>query len=159
MEFYNSVDIIPISPPHDFKQWDRCFTSTMKRALETARLLNWDDCVKTDLLREVPLRAGFQTRIKLPVFLWAMIARFQWLIKTGPQPENRRKSLNRARKFIHSHCLSASHTARILVITHGFFMTCLRWELLKLGFSGPLLTHVKNGKLYIFKKDDKSGNV
>ena len=150
MEAYNSEDIIPITPDHDFKQWDYCFTSTMKRALETSKIIGTNTCVKTDLLREVPLRAGFRTGFKIPVFLWALIARLQWLLKTGPQPENSKMSLARARKFIQQHCLSTSQSARILVITHGFFMICLRRELLKLGFSGPRLLHVKNGKLYTF---------
>jgi broad specificity phosphatase PhoE len=152
MESYDSEDIISIATDHDFKQWDHCFTSTMKRALATSKIIGTNSCVQTDLLREVPLTAGFKIGFKIPVFMWALIARLQWLFKTGPQPENRKMSLARARKFIQQHCLSASPSARILVITHGFFMTCLRWELRKLGFSGPLLIHVKNGKLYTFEK-------
>jgi broad specificity phosphatase PhoE len=152
MESYNSAGIIPITPDHDFEQWDYCYTSTMKRALKTAKIIYTGQFIPTDLLREVPLKAGFQTRLKIPIFLWALVGRLQWLFKAKTQPENREMSTHRAREFIHQHCISHPRSTRILVVSHGFFMTCLRRELLKLGFSGPLLLHVKNGKPYKFTK-------
>ena len=157
MEEYDSGKIVPMTIDRNLKWWDKAYCSTMKRALETSCLIGQETCEKTDLLREVPLRAGFRTKLRFPVFFWALIARLQWLFKTGPQPEQRTQSLARAREFIRRHCLSADPSHRILVISHGFFMICLRWELRKLGFSGPLLIHVKNGRLYRFKRNDPPG--
>ncbi|MCK4837143.1 MAG: histidine phosphatase family protein [Candidatus Aminicenantes bacterium] len=153
MKSYNNASVNPPSHTFNTKEWDACFTSTMKRAVDTAKIIYNQKITGTDLLREVTLKAGFSTKIKIPVFLWAVIGRFQWYFNSKSQPETKNMSYRRARTFFSGYCFSDKNHHKLLIITHGFFMLSLRRELLKLGFNGPRLLHVKNGKLYQFEKN------
>ena len=155
MDAYNISPVRHMKARHYEQEWVSCHSSTMKRALETARLVFDRPHIQTDLLREVPLVAGFRTRLKIPVFLWAVVGRLQWLFNSKRQPETRKQSYQRARSFLSQILLKAKLDHKLLIITHGFFMLSLRRELLRLGFRGPRLFHVKNGKLYHFEKEDQ----
>lgn len=157
MNTYNRSPVRNLDYRSIEQKWDICFTSPMKRAVDTAKILFNREYIPTSLLREVPLVAGFQTRMKIPLFLWAIIGRGQWLLNSRRQPENRNQSHGRARSVLSQIIESADTYQKILLVTHGFFMLILRRELLGLGFRGPRLLHVKNGKLYQYEKTAAPG--
>jgi broad specificity phosphatase PhoE len=153
MNSYNNAPVCPMKHRTHNQQWDTCFSSTMKRAVDTAKLIFNRDHIQTDQLREVPLVAGFKIPVKIPVFLWAVIGRLQWLFNSKHQPETRKQSSQRAHSIVSYTCLKAERNHKFLFVTHGFFMLCIRSELLRFGFRGPRLFHVKNGRLYRFEKN------
>ncbi len=105
---------------------------------------------KTQLINEVPLRSGFDTGMKLPLWFWNTIGRLQWLLGSKRQPESRRFTQKRARKFIGMICRKDTDCA---VITHGFFMHTLLSEMKKAGFD---ISHsraaYKNGEYVIAER-------
>ena len=151
MEIYNQADIVLPPGAHPMGNWDVCFTSAMKRAIETGRHVFRGKIRVNNLLNEVPMHAGFRTRLKLPLFLWAFIARAQWLIQSARQKEGRDLTLSRARTFMSEFSVKENDDARILVISHGFFLVVLRRVLRGFGFRGRAFLKAKNGRIYLFR--------
>lgn len=158
MDHYDKTGIIIPESRINPTGWDVCYCSTMSRAMKTAEILLGTGIIPTDLLREVPLRAGFHTRLRLPLALWALIGRIQWRLDCPSQPESREKTTARILDFYRKFCLTLGHQSRILVVTHGFFMVCFRKFLKKNGFSGPFFLKPGNGAIYRFRDNRKNAD-
>ncbi len=108
------------------------YVSTLPRSRETARLMfPGRDLQESKLISEVPCRSAFDSRIRLPLWLWFLAGRLQWAAGSARQPEKRRDTVNRSRQFIALICRDSADCA---VVTHGFFMHILLRELKKSGF-------------------------
>ena len=108
------------------------YVSTLPRSRETARLMfPGKDLRESELIHEVPCRSAFDSRIKLPLWLWFFLGRLQWAAGSARQPEKRRDTVKQSRQFIENLCRDGADCA---VVTHGFFMHILLWELKKAGF-------------------------
>lgn len=151
METYDRADIVLPSGSHREDHWDICFTSAMKRAIESGRHIFPGEIRVSDLLNEVPMHAGFKTRLKLPLFLWALIARAQWLVQSARQKEGRGLTRSRAKAFVSRFCMTQDDNARILVISHGFFLAILSRVLRGCGFRGRRFLKAENGRIYYFR--------
>jgi broad specificity phosphatase PhoE len=159
----DTYDTAPIKIPKikiKLSDWDICYCSTLSRATKTAeRIMAGKKIVRTDLLIEVPLKSAIRTRFKLPLAFWAFAARIQWWFNTGSQPESRKITTRRAIDFYTRFCRTNEDHFRILVVTHGFFMVCLRRLLKKKGFSGPWFLKPANGEIYVFSDTGKKNQV
>ena len=101
-------------------------------ARTTARLMfPGKDLQESELIHEVPCRSAFDSKIRLPLWLWFLIGRLQWAAGSTRQPEKRRDTENRSRQFIENLCRDGADCA---VVTHGFFMHILLRDLKKAGF-------------------------
>ena len=129
----------------------KVYISTLPRSLETALKIFGDrNFIATELISEVPLRSGFDTEKKLPLWFWNITGRMQWVFNVSRQAESRRRTKNRARKFVKMLCRADEDCA---VVTHGFYMHTLLGEMKKAGFRTDR-THAvyKNGECVIAEK-------
>ena len=63
-------------PQGEFKS---IYVSTLPRSRETARLMfPGKDLQESELIHEVPCRSAFDSKIRLPLWLWFLIGRLQW---------------------------------------------------------------------------------
>lgn len=108
------------------------YISTLPRSRQTAEQLFCDTVyVETELLNEVPLKSFCDCRISLPLWLWNVGGRIQWLLQNSRQSESKANSKKRARRLIEQ--LEENNQDCILV-SHGFFMRVLIGELKNQGF-------------------------
>lgn len=154
MQEYDQADIRPLDSPFPRKNWTAVYSSTLKRASETARLLAAGNWRQLDVIREVPLHPAFETKFKIPTLIWLLAGRFCWSINSSRQRESRQKTYSRARHFLGTCCdpLRGKH-ADLLVVSHGFFMRILARVLRQNGFSGPRLRRVRHGFPFVFEED------
>ena len=126
-----------------------CYVSSQYRAVETAKMVYNDKFIITDELIEVPSAAVFLINVHLPSFFRNIIGRIAWFMNLKKMPETRKKSTERASRFINF--ILQEKSQNILLITHGFFMHSLKKELKKNGFKGYLPLFPSNGCLYLFE--------
>ncbi len=154
-EAINHYDLSPVEiiklqiKAEDFPS---CYVSAQTRAVETAKMIYKGNFIITDQLVEVKSAAIFMNKANLPSFLRSVIGRIAWFLNLKKMPETRHESMDRAGKFINF--LLEETTENTLLVTHGFFMHCLKNELRKHGFKGRLELFPKNGFLYVFEKNE-----
>ena len=108
------------------------YISALDRTFQTAKkIFGAADFKKTSLLNEVPLRSGFDTARKMPLWFWNALGRLQWLTGSKRQPESKTQTTIRARQFADS---ITDQNVDCAIVTHGFFMHTLISELEKEGF-------------------------
>lgn len=146
---YDSSEIVEEIPDLPIGDYAICFSSNKKRAVNTARIVFHKEIIITSELIEVPVRALFKTRLRIPFVLWNIINRIGWLLNCKKLPETRRQTRERASHFLSKLC--QSNHQNVLIVTHGFFMLTLREELLKMGFKGERIVRARNGQLYEFE--------
>lgn len=146
---YDEANISPNCNKLSVKEYSVCYVSKKKRAVETARHLFGDRIRTTDSLIEVPIKAMFNTRIKLPFLLWNVINRLAWFFNSKRLPETRTTTQERAARFLQEVC--QKEDGNVLVVTHAFFILTLKSELQKMGFKGERIINPRNGKLYEFE--------
>ncbi|OOM78486.1 histidine phosphatase family protein [Clostridium sp. BL-8] len=153
-ENYNKSDVIKNDVELKGIKWDKCYSSTLIRALITAQHVYKEDIVTNDLIRETIIDPVFKSDLKLPYWFWAVSGRIAWYFNHKSQEENRTITRKKARQFVDLLQEEAikEGSENILVVTHGFFMYSLQKELKKRGFSGKLIYSPKNGILYLYKK-------
>ncbi len=151
---YNKSDVIKNDVELMGIKWDKCYSSTLIRALITAQHVYKDNIVPNDLIRETIIDPIFKSDFKLPYWFWAVSGRIAWYFDHKSQEENRTITNEKARQFIDLLQEEARKegSENVLVVTHGFFMYSLQKELKKRGFSGKLIYSPKNGILYLYKK-------
>lgn len=108
------------------------YISTLKRSRETAiQLFGEKEFTETELLNEVPLKSCFDCKIRLPLWIWNVGGRMQWLFQKKRQLEKRGETEQRADALIEK---LLEKDRDCILISHGFFMRTLQKELNKYGF-------------------------
>lgn len=123
---------------------ERLFISSLVRTYDTARQVFGDEAVhRSKNFDEVPLRSYKDTKKKHSIWFWNVLARVQWLLNCGRQPEIRKMSKQRAKAAIAE--LEEAGTDCTLVC-HRFFMMVLCRELKKAGYKikKPQMMNIKN---------------
>jgi broad specificity phosphatase PhoE len=133
--------------------WDMCYSSDLPRAVRTAQTIYKGEISETPLLREVPLSVPFKASFRMHHVLWGLFSRIAWLMSHKSQEEKKHDTEKRIGDFLNS--LDWKKDSNILVVCHGFFMYFFMKELIKRGFKGKITRNIKNGTLYVFKKDKK----
>lgn len=152
---YNKSDVISNDVDLMGINWDKCYSSTLIRAIITAKYVYKKDIVKNNLIRETIIDPIFKSNFKLPYYFWAISGRIAWYFNNKSQKENKIITKDKAKKFVDILLDKAKKegSENILVVTHGFFMYSLQKELKKRGFRGKLIYSPKNGVLYLNKKE------
>lgn len=137
VSFDKACSIYDISPirlsntRYENKNNDKIYISGLSRTSETARMLFGDnDFYKSELLNEVPLRSFTDTIRKLPLIIWNVIGRLQWLFNNKRQPETRSQTIDRAEKAI---SMLEKENADCIVVTHACFANTFTKQLKKRG--------------------------
>ncbi|EKQ57070.1 MULTISPECIES: histidine phosphatase family protein [unclassified Clostridium] len=153
-ENYNKSDVIRKDIELMGIKWDKCYSSTLIRAMITAQHVYKDNIVQNDLIRETIIDPIFKSNLKLPYWFWAVSGRAAWYFNHKSQEENRRITKEKAKQFVDLLLNEAERekTENILIVTHGFFMYSLQKELKKRKFKGKLIYNPQNGILYLYKK-------
>jgi broad specificity phosphatase PhoE len=151
-ENYNTSEVIKNDVELMGIKWDKCYSSTLIRAIITAQHVYKDEIVQNDLIRETIIDPIFKSNLKLPYWFWAVSGRLAWYFNHKSQEEN--KTITKAKKFVDLLLdeIQKESKENILIVTHGFFMYSLQKELKKRGFIGKLITSPKNGILYLYEK-------
>ncbi len=154
-ENYNRSDVIRKDIELMGIHWDKCYSSTLIRALVTAKHVYKEDIVQNDLIRETIIDPIFKSNVRLPYWFWAISGRVAWYFNHKSQQENKKITKDKARQFVDLFLNEAKKedTENILIVTHGFFMYSLQKELKKRGFKGKLVYSPKNGILYLYKNE------
>lgn len=153
-ENYNKSDVIKKDVELMGIKWNKCYSSTLVRAMVTAKHVYKKDITESDLIRETIIDPIFESNIKFPYWFWAISGRIAWYFNHKSQEENRFITKDKAKQFVDllQETAEKESTENILIITHGFFMYSLQKELKKRGFLGELIHSPKNGILYLFTK-------
>ena len=136
-------------------KWEKCYSSTLIRAIITANHVYKKDIVKNDLIRETIIDPIFKSDFKLPYWFWAVSGRIAWYFNCKSQEEIKIITEDKARKFVDLLLDEAKTegTEIVLIVTHGFFMYSLQRELKKRGFIGKFIYSPKNGVLCLHKRE------
>ncbi len=157
-EFEKKLDDYDVAPIYDQAvnidhiDWEVCYCSSLPRAVITAQKIFGREIIQTDLLKEIPIKAFTKRRIRLPAFIWYLIANIHWVKNKSSQPEGIVNSHQRANDILNK--IMKNGHQKILIVSHGFFMRSLYHELLKMGFKGEVELNPKNGKLYLLRKEE-----
>lgn len=132
----SNYDLAPLCPfdneTKDNTQ-DDIYVSTLKRSRETAeKLFERKDFIENKLLNEVPLKSFCDCKFCLPLWIWNIVGRLQWLLNSKRQIEGKNETENRADTLIEE--LMQRNKDGVL-ITHGFFMRTMMKELKRYGFA------------------------
>lgn len=152
---YNKSDVIRNDVELMGIKWDKCYSSTLIRALVTAQDVYKNHIVQNDLIRETIIDPIFKSNFKLPYWFWGVSGRIAWYFNHKSQEENKIITKDKARKFVDLLQEEAKRegTENILIVTHGFFMYNLQKELKKRGFIGKFIYSPRNGVLYLYEKE------
>ncbi|MBN1301923.1 MAG: histidine phosphatase family protein [Melioribacteraceae bacterium] len=145
---YHECDVIEQKVDLDKIDWQVCYSSTLTRAMATAKSIYNGRVVFTEELVEVEASPVFNYGCKLSFNTWHVLARLAWLFGSATQYETRRQTKQRCNKLYS--ILKESGYQNILIVSHGFFLRELANFLIKKGYKGKIDYAPKNAKLYIF---------
>jgi broad specificity phosphatase PhoE len=148
MAKYDVSAVIPNELVVD-KYWDKCYCSSMARAITTAKTVYHGEIIITDKLVEIPSAAWANIRFPFPYKLWALLNRFAWFRSKVSQPESRMSTLNRINEILD--IILKEKDKNILIVSHAGTLYEIKKILKKKGFKGKEFLKARNGKLYIFE--------
>lgn len=109
------------------------YISTLKRSRQTAeQLFGEGSFLETDLLNEVPLNSFCDCNVLLPLWIWNVMGRLQWLWQSSRQQEGRVATGKRAAQLIAG---LIKKDKDCILVSHGFYMRTLVKELRRQGFT------------------------
>lgn len=133
------------------KEWDKCYCSSLSRAITTAKTVYHGEIILSDKLMEIPTAAFTNIKISLPYFLWGVLNRIAWSLNLVSQPEKRQITLIRVNEIIDT--ILKEENGNILIVSHAGALHEIRKILLQKGFRGERFLVARNGNLYVYKRD------
>jgi len=132
---YDLADIEPTEKVVERKKENTVYVSSLLRTHRTAEEIfeiSDNEYIQSSLLDEVSLCAGFHSKRKLPIWIFNVVGRIQWLFNDTNQKEGRIQTIKRANQLVD---MLLAHNEDCIIITHGFFMHTLMNCLRKKGFT------------------------
>ncbi|MDT8859714.1 histidine phosphatase family protein [Alkalihalobacillus sp. MEB130] len=129
--------------------WQRCYSSDLRRAMKTATKAYSDKIIYLKELREITLSPVMRWDIKLPVFIHLVLIRIAWLLGHASQGDTKENVIQRLDVLLDK---VEQSDENVLIIGHGGIMIFMSRELKKRGFIGPKLKRPANGKLYVYER-------
>ncbi len=127
--------------------WQRCYSSTLIRTVNTATHIYKGEITPVADLGELNILHRLRGRIKLPFLVWGTIVRLQSFSSNN----DTKRFKNGISAFV-DHLIS-NNESDTLIVSHWFVMRELRKELIKRGLSGNNFKSNEYGTLYVFQKD------
>ena len=79
-DLYDTAPVLPVTVTLPETEFKRVYVSALSRTHATARqVVGQREFTKTALINEVRERSGFDTKVKLPKFVWEVISKIQWI--------------------------------------------------------------------------------
>jgi broad specificity phosphatase PhoE len=124
--------------------------SSLPRTLETLAYLKRDaEYQSTSLLDEVPIEPHTDRLKNYSMNLLLTWARLQWAFNNGRQPETRKQTTERTKRFVEGFIKADQN---YLIISHGTFLSVLSRILRKQGYEGKAILHIQNGEHFSYRK-------
>lgn len=139
---YKNVDLNGID-------WKRCYSSTMIRAVNTAKHIYSGEIVKITELQELDILHTLSDRIKLPFILWGLIVRINSISANNETNIFKNEIIEFLDKIL------VDDKSDVLIVSHWFVMRVIRQELMKRGFVGDNFKSNEYGVLYVYEGVDK----
>lgn len=133
-------------------KWERCYSSDMRRAVQTAHQIYDGPIVAAECLRELVIYPPSRRNIRLPALLWLVSGRLAWMFSHPSQPESREAFSKRLRQVMQTMVLNQA--GNVLLVSHSGLMMFLRRELLRKGFHGPSFLYAEHGRIYVFERQE-----
>jgi broad specificity phosphatase PhoE len=130
--------------------WDKCYCSSLPRAVYTAKTVYDGEIIVTDKLMEIHSKALLKLKMKLPYHFWAALNRIGWIRNYASHPEGRSTTLKRVEEVIDEVLIQSEKN--IIIVSHAGTMYEIQKILRKKGFRGDFFIKPRNGKLYVLKK-------
>lgn len=134
------------------KDWDKCYCSSLSRAVTTAKTIYDGEIIITEKLAEIKSMALYKLYIKLPYHIWAWLNHIGWFRNHVSHPEGREITIKRLNEIMN--IIMKEKDKNILIVSHAGTMFELQNILKRKGFIGKTFIKARNGKLYIFEKKD-----
>lgn len=147
---YDRAEVIPNEVVID-KEWDKCYCSTLPRAVTTAHTVYHGEIITSKALVEIPTAAHYNIDLKLPYYVWTFINRVAWIRNHISQPEGRRATMKRLNEFVDM--ILKENYENVLIVSHAGTMYELQRILRRKGFKGERFLKPKNGRLYSMSND------
>ena len=145
---YDISEVIPNEIVVD-KEWDKCYCSSLSRAVITAKTVYHGELIITDKLVEIPSAAWRNIRFRIPYNVWALLNRLAWIRNHVSQPEGRKTTLKRVNDILDT--ILNEKDKNILIVSHAGTLYEVQKILIKKGFRGNYFLKPRNGKLYVFE--------
>lgn len=151
LDTYDRGDVIVVPLAIVSDQWDRSYSSDLKRAIITAESSFKLKPIAIKKLREVRLEPFIETNRKISLHFWSVFGTMLWLFSKNDGRETYRATKKRINEFLDEYIEDTSED-RVLIYCHGFLIFAFQWELRKRKYKGPFIIGPKNGELFIFEK-------
>lgn len=145
---YDISEVIPNEIVVD-KEWDKCYCSSLSRAVTTAKTVYDGELIITDKLVEIPSAAWRNIRFRIPYNVWTLLNRLAWIRNHVSQPEGRKTTLKRVNEILNT--ILKEKDKNILIVSHAGTLYEVQKILIKKGFRGNYFLKPRNGKLYVFE--------
>ncbi|SDN95876.1 histidine phosphatase family protein [Bacillus sp. OK048] len=129
------------------------FTSDLKRAVESARLLNPVTNIISDPLfreTELPSNSSQLFNVKLNPSIWAIVLRILWFSGYSTNCESLKQAKFRANKASQQLIDYANEYKSVVLVGHGFFNMLIAKELQKKGWKGSRKRDAKHWNCMTF---------
>ncbi len=138
---YKTVDLNSIN-------WERCYSSTMVRSVNTARHIYSGNIVQIPELKELDILHHLSNNIKLPFLIWGLIVRIKSFLSNKDTDKFRNDIIAFVDRII------ANNENNTLIVSHWFVMRVIRQELIKRGFTGNSFKSNEYGTLYVYNRSE-----
>jgi len=98
-ETYNNSEIIPPNDINYDDNWDICFSSDLKRAELTAKLIYSGIIIRTKDLRKIKIKKFKIAEITLHYNIWLIMSRIVWYFSQKSQDEKNMKQFQEQRSL------------------------------------------------------------
>jgi broad specificity phosphatase PhoE len=145
---YERAGVIPNELVLD-EEWDKCYCSSMPRAMTTAKTIYHGEIIVTDKLVEILASATFNVNIRIPYHMWAAVNRIAWARNHGSQPEGKKESVKRINEIMD--VILKEKGKNILIVSHAGTLYEVQKILRRNGFTGESFLQANNGRLYTYE--------
>lgn len=152
MREYDHLDVTPTDVDLRGIDWNKCYASSLPRAITTAETIYEGDIEKTPLIKEVEVHLVEEVEGEKYIEDWNIYTSLSWAKGKPTIAETIDESRYRSRKFLEELEKKSNQEDNVLVVCHGTIMTILEEELRNKGFAGEEIVYAENGELYLYEK-------
>ncbi len=149
---YDELDVINSDVNLRGIDWNKCYVSTLPRAITTARTIYSGELIKSNNIIEVDLKFKEKLDGIRSIREWGDISVDHWFRSTGISGEDRIFTKKRVNNFLDILEEGTDKKDNILIVCHELVMGVIGEKLNKRGFAGESIIKPQNGELFLFER-------
>lgn len=149
---YDRLDVIESQVDLREIDWNKCYVSTLPRAIKTAETIYDGEIIKSNKIVEVNLKFRESIAGEKSIREWGNISIENWEESTGISGEDRFETEDRVNKFLDILEGQTDAKDNILIVCHELIMTVIDEKLRERGFKGETASKARNGELFLFER-------